>query len=69
MPNAEILGSWWLHAQPDEGLARKVPKDRVAGAFRLDDSRPCQLSTIGNIDPDKPIHLFQQEAGLPEEGS
>ena len=67
MPNAEILGSWWLPPGPDEESDYQGPEDTVAGVLRLDESRPWQLTTIGNVDPDKPIHLFQQEVGLPEE--
>ena len=67
MPNAEILGSWWLPPGPDEESDYQGPEDTVAGVLKLDESRPWQLTTIGNVDPDKPIHLFKQEIGLPEE--
>ena len=66
MPNTEILGSWWLPPEMGEECDHQGPDDTVAGALRLDEDRPWQLTTIGNVDPDKPIHLFQQEIGLPE---
>ena len=69
MPNTEIVGAWWLPVRPDEDSEHQMPEDTVAGVLRLDESRPWQLTTIGNIDPDNPIHLFQQEVGLPEEGA
>ena len=64
MPNTEILGSWWLPPGPDEDSDYQGLEDTVAGVLRLDESRPWQLTTIGNVDPDKPIYLFQQEVGL-----
>ena len=66
MQNTEIIGSWWLPPGSDEESDHQGPDDTVAGVFMLDESRPWRLTTIGNVDPDKPIHLFQQEIGLPE---